>query len=74
MLTFPLSEDEFSAAVRELAEDCTPRIIELFRRYDGADPHMLLTVVTNTIRAKGGAMVEEAQEARLPKRRRRKAA
>ena len=58
MLTFPLSEDEFTAAVREIAEDCTPRIIELFRRYDGADPDMVRNVICNTIRAKGGTMVE----------------
>jgi len=68
MLKFPLTEQEFSAAVRELAEDCAPKIIMLLFSHDGADREMLQTQITNTIRGKGGAMVEQTHEPRPRKR------
>lgn len=59
-LTFPLTEDEFSAAVREIAEDVAPKIIREIHRYHDGDQQTLRNVVTNTIRARGSAMVEDA--------------
>ena len=68
MLTFPLTEQEFSDAVREIAETCAPRILMLLFSHDGADRAMLQTQITNTIRAKGGSMVEEVRDARRLRR------
>ena len=58
MLTFPLSEREFTDAVREIAEVSAPTIIRAVSI--GDDAQTVWNQVVNSIRANGAAMVEEA--------------
>lgn len=69
MLTFPLSEREFTDAVREIAEVSAPTIIRAVAV--GDDPKTVWNQVVNSIRANGAAMVEEAQLERTRAKRRR---
>lgn len=67
-LTFPLSEREFTDAVREIAEVSAPTIIRAVSI--GGDAQMVWNQVVNSIRANGAAMVEEAQLCKRRPRRR----